>query len=108
MEKKYRIVETDKRKPTAFDQYYTSLGLLDFNDKDGEFWDDTDSFELYPNYWLEEIDENEDRDMIKITHIEILLNELHNDLAKSIIDMKVYSPLSKQLLEIKQKLNDLK
>lgn len=44
----------------------------------------------------------------KISHIEILLNELHNDLAKSIIDMKTYSPLSKQLLEIKQKLNQLK
>lgn len=44
----------------------------------------------------------------KITHLEFLLNELHNDLAKSIIDMKTYTPLSKQLLEIKQKLNELK
>jgi len=40
----------------------------------------------------------------KIEEIEMLLNELHNDMAKSIIDMKTYKPLSSDLLEIKDKI----
>lgn len=40
----------------------------------------------------------------KIEEIETLLNELHNDMAKSIIDMKTYKPLSADLLAIKDKI----
>ena len=40
----------------------------------------------------------------KIEEIETLLNELHNDMAKSIIDMKTYKPLSTDLLAIKDKI----
>jgi len=43
----------------------------------------------------------------KIKEIEILLNELHNDLAKSIIDFDVYQPLSSDLLDIKTKVRNL-
>lgn len=57
--KKYIIVNTEDRLPKTFDQYYTNQGLLDFNPKDGNFWDDTDTYELYPNWWLEEVNEDE-------------------------------------------------
>lgn len=40
----------------------------------------------------------------KIEEIETLLNELHNDMAKSIIEMKTYKPLSTDLLAIKDKI----
>lgn len=43
----------------------------------------------------------------KIKEIEMLLNELHNDLAKSIIDFDVYQPLSSDLLAIKTKVRNL-
>lgn len=57
--KRYIIVDVVERLPTTYDQYYTNQGLLDFNPKNGNFWDDTDTFELYPNWWLEEVEENE-------------------------------------------------
>lgn len=44
----------------------------------------------------------------KIEEIENLLNELHNDIAKSIMDMKIYNPLSSSLLTIKDKVKNLK
>lgn len=44
----------------------------------------------------------------KIEEIETLLNELHNDIAKSIMDMKIYNPLSSSLLTIKDKVKNLK
>ncbi|ALR29747.1 hypothetical protein ATE47_04075 [Chryseobacterium sp. IHB B 17019] len=56
-------------------------------------------------YWLEEIPDREDEMKKVLERVELLLNEFHNDLAKSIVDMKTYSPLSKQLLEIKRLLN---
>lgn len=55
--KRYIIVDVVERLPNASDQYYTNQGLLDFNPKNGNFWDDTDTFELYPNWWLEEVEE---------------------------------------------------
>ena len=60
MEKKYRIVDAEERLPNQPDQYYTSLGLIDFVPKNGNFWDETDSYELYPNWWLEEVEDHEE------------------------------------------------
>ena len=44
----------------------------------------------------------------KVEELEFMLNELHNDLAKSIIDCKIYKPLSTDLLLIKDKIRLLK
>jgi hypothetical protein len=40
----------------------------------------------------------------KTEEIIYLLNELHNDLAKSIIEMEIYKPLSSDLLVVKEKI----
>ncbi|MGU3377373.1 hypothetical protein [Chryseobacterium sp. M5A1_1a] len=74
-DKKYKIVDTEDRSPTNFDQYYTNQGLIDFNPKDGNFWDNTDTFELYPNWWLEEVPDYEE-EMIKM--LEKVLYDLEN------------------------------
>lgn len=70
--KRYIIVEVDERLPTASDQYYTNQGLLDFNPKNNDFWDDTDTYELYPNWWLEEVEENELAELLQeaINHLD--------------------------------------
>ncbi|WP_407475416.1 hypothetical protein [Elizabethkingia anophelis] len=54
MKAKYIIVNTEERLPTESDQYYTDKGKIDFSHKNGNFWDENDEFELYPNWWLEE------------------------------------------------------
>ncbi|MCT4321831.1 hypothetical protein [Elizabethkingia anophelis] len=54
MKAKYIIVNTQDRLPTESDQYYTDQGKIDFSNKNGNFWDENDEFELYPNWWLEE------------------------------------------------------
>jgi hypothetical protein len=43
-----------------------------------------------------------------IEEIERLLNELHNDIAKSIIEMNIYKPLNSDLIAIKEKIRLLK
>ncbi|WP_353166397.1 hypothetical protein [Empedobacter brevis] len=68
-EKKYRIVNSEDRLPEKDGKYYTSNGLLDFYfiKGKGDFWDQNDDYELYPNFWLEEIEsyEFEMLDMLK-------------------------------------------
>lgn len=44
----------------------------------------------------------------QVDEIEIMLNEFHNDLAKSVVEMDVYNPLSSDLLNIKEKIRILK
>jgi len=43
----------------------------------------------------------------QICEIEDLLNLLHKDMAKSIIDINTYNPLSSHLIEIKQKIYEI-
>ena len=60
-EKKYRIVNSEDRLPAKHGQYYTSNGLLYFyfTKGKGNFWDENDDHELYPHFWLEEIESYE-------------------------------------------------
>ena len=52
---------------------------------------------------------NREDEMIEMLRkIEDKLNDFHNDLAKSVIDMEVYNPLSSDLLKIKSLLQSLK
>lgn len=59
-------------------------------------------------YWLEEIPDREDEMIEMLRKIEDKLNDFHNDLAKSVIDMEVYNQLSSDLLKIKSLLQSLK
>ena len=64
------------------------------------------SFEV--EEWLEESPEREDEMIEMLRKIEDKLNDFHNDLAKSVIDMEVYNQLSSDLLKIKSLLQSLK
>lgn len=59
-------------------------------------------------YFLEEIPDREDEMIEMLRKIEDKLNDFHNDLAKSVIDMEVYNPLSSDLLKIKSLLQSIK
>lgn len=66
-----------------------------------------DFFEENINFWLEESPDREDEMIEMLRKIEDKLNDFHNDLAKSVIDMEVYNPLSSDLLKIKSLLQSL-
>jgi hypothetical protein len=82
-------------------EYISFLHKQNLNGRETE----DELFEAGINAGIEETEEliNE-----KLTNIEMLLNELHNDMAKSIIEMKTYKPLSNDLLTIKDKIRLLK
>ena len=82
-------------------EYISFLHKQNLNGRETE----DELFEAGINAGIEETEEliNE-----KLTNIEMLLNELHNDMAKSIIEMKIYKPLSNDLLTIKDKIRLLK
>ena len=61
-----------------------------------------------PEYFLEESPDREDEMIEMLRKIEDKLNDFHNDLAKSVIDMEVYNQLSSDLLKIKSLLQSLK
>ncbi|MFA5296585.1 MAG: hypothetical protein WC389_00075 [Lutibacter sp.] len=70
----------------------------------GEDYTNKKLFKIYKNEIKAEVDNKKEGFEL----IEILLNEFHNDLAKNIIDMKIYKPLSSDLLIIKEKIHLLK
>ncbi|WP_395762363.1 hypothetical protein ACH34C_07085 [Elizabethkingia anophelis] len=71
MKTKYIIVNTQDRLPTESDQYYTDHGKIDFSNKNGNFWDENDEFELYPNWWLEEKEDHSEEMLSLLERIRI-------------------------------------
>ncbi|MCT3814515.1 hypothetical protein CMT92_07305 [Elizabethkingia anophelis] len=71
MKAKYIIVNTQDRLPTESDQYYTDQGKIDFSNKNGNFWDENDEFELYPNWWLEEVPDHSEEMLSLLERIRI-------------------------------------
>lgn len=99
MKTKFVKVSVEERLPEKDNNYFCTV-------KNGEMIM-TCHNKLFSNYkgithWFEEIPDKEVEINEKLKHVELYLNEFHNDLAKSIIDMHIYSPLSSQILEIKK------
>ncbi len=63
-------------------------------------WFQEERYSLY-KYYLIESPDREDEMIEMLRKIEDKLNDFHNDLAKSVIDMEVYNQLSSDLLKIK-------
>ena len=83
------------------EQYNMDKKVFDaFNREFKSFYDVT--------HWIEESPDREDEMIEMLRKIEDKLNDFHNDLAKSVIDMEVYNPLSSDLLKIKSLLQSLK
>lgn len=76
MKTKYIIVNTQDRLPTESDQYYTDQGKIDFSNKNGNFWDENDEFELYPNWWLEEVPDHSEEMLSVLSEVMRFKHEL--------------------------------
>lgn len=100
MKTKFTKVAVEERLPEKDGYYFTNNGYKYFFDILG--------FTIKTDWWLEESPDREDEMIEMLRKIEDKLNDFHNDLAKSVIDMEVYNPLSSDLLKIKSLLQSLK
>ena len=100
MKTKFTKVAVSERLPEEAGYYFTNNGYKYFFDILG--------FTIKTDWWLEESPDREDEMIEMLRKIEDKLNDFHNDLAKSVIDMEVYNPLSSDLLKIKSLLQSLK
>lgn len=100
MKTKFTKVAVEERLPEKEGYYFTNNGYKYFFDILG--------FTIKTDWWLEESPDREDEMIEMLRKIEDKLNDFHNDLAKSVIDMEVYNPLSSDLLKIKSLLQSLK
>ncbi|MDV3674468.1 hypothetical protein CMU30_13885 [Elizabethkingia anophelis] len=92
MKTKYIIVNTEERLPTESDQYYTDQGKIDFSNKNGNFWDENDEFELYPNWWLEEKEDHSEEMLFVMKQMDDIINKLEwpYDMAEEISQLTSY------------------
>lgn len=109
MKTKFTKVAVEERLPSAKGMYMVIfkgniVGMFNFWNEEGFI----DSWKEDVDFWLEESPDREDEMIEMLRKIEDKLNDFHNDLAKSVIDMEVYNQLSSDLLKIKSLLQSLK